>query len=386
MEAFVREGFGDTLGMGPTGPQVGVEVNPNLWSEIAPERAEHLVLMSSLLGPSEMPIYQELRQRLTKKSCVVTNDTLGALREKVGLDVYVESVKGKFYRPSTFNPTPVVVKLHRSVPTNWWKRQVLGHHFPDPATGAPSKHALSGRKKTATRDKSVTMMSFLNLIRGPDEVDRRNKRARDASAASEEVDREGSGSEESPPIRRRSGGRRKVRTLDSEEEEEEREETEREEGSPVPPVVRLRIRPVDSDSEGERGTTPAAQRGGGGTEELSESEGEGGEGSSRRRSTRLRREKDGTARVPMQDATGKEWEEEEEEEQEEQEEQDQDVKKTRRVYRSPRYSTDTHTCTRPYCAHCTSFALALECVVCTGIDGTIVLPSTGTPGKTLGLS
>ena len=100
----------------------------------------------------------------------------------------------------------------------------------------------------------------------------------------------------------------------------------------------------------------------------------------------MRREKDGTARVPMQDATGKEWEEEEEEEQEEQEEQDQDVKKTRRVYRSPRYSTDTHTCTRPYCAHCTSFALALECVVCTGIDGTIILPSTGTPGKTLGLS
>ena len=102
MEAFVREGFGDTLGMGPTGPQVGVEVNPNLWREIAPERVEHLVLMSSLLDPSEMPVYQELRQRLTKKSCVVTNDTLGALREKVGLDVYVESAKGKFYRPSTF--------------------------------------------------------------------------------------------------------------------------------------------------------------------------------------------------------------------------------------------------------------------------------------------
>ena len=114
MEAFVREGFGDTLGMGPTGPQVGVEVNPNLWREIAPERVEHLVLMSSLLDPSEMPVYQELRQRLTKKSCVVTNDTLGALREKVGLDVYVESVKGKFYRPGTFNPTPVAVKLHRS--------------------------------------------------------------------------------------------------------------------------------------------------------------------------------------------------------------------------------------------------------------------------------
>jgi hypothetical protein len=64
---------------------------------------------------------------------------------------------------------------------NWWKSQVLGHHFPDPATGATSKHALSGRKRTATRDKSDTMMSFLNLIRGPDEVDRRNKRARAAS-------------------------------------------------------------------------------------------------------------------------------------------------------------------------------------------------------------
>jgi hypothetical protein len=118
------------------------------------------------------------------------------------------------------------------------------------------------------------------------------------SAASEEADRDGESGEESLQVRRRPGGRRRVgRRVRSDSEEEDREETEREEASP-PPVPRRRLTQANSDSEGEaRGTV----------EPLTETEGEGGGRSSSRRSARLREEKDGTTRVPMQDAKGKEW-------------------------------------------------------------------------------
>ena len=170
MDQFVRQHFGSTLDDGPVVPPI----NPHQWRQITKQQIASRRSMEDLLVVGDERArqdYDALRKSLSE-SRTVTDKKLGSLKQLVQRDVYVQTEKKKYFVPDTnplINPAPVVIEFpSHPIEYGWWSDNVYGSNFPRDDR-APTKHALTGRKTTASRDGRGGMVAWLRLMRRSEE-------------------------------------------------------------------------------------------------------------------------------------------------------------------------------------------------------------------------